>query len=230
MSVYAGPEIVNNTLLLCLDASNTKSYPGSGTTLYNAINNSVSGSFVGSPTYNSAGYLTFSGTGQYITYPSNANFALGTADFTIDMWFNPANTSQNAGLFQLSPTATYFQSTFANQLSVQLLGSYIQLGYNSSWNVGNGVAINQYSANRWYNVTISRISSVTRFYINTQQVSSDLADTGNYTGTYLIVAGFYGSPYVLNGSMSNFKIYKNRGLTLTEIQQNFNALRGRFGI
>lgn len=221
--------MVTSGLVFDVDVANTKSYPGTGTTLFDISGNGINGTFTGSPTYSSNGYLVFSGTGQYITCPSSSVLASGTGDFAIDLWFNAANNSQNSGLFQLSTTSTYFTPTAASQLSIQLWLGYIQLGYNATFNVGNGVAANAYVANRWYYLTITRTSGVLRFYINGIQVGSNLTDTTNYTGTYLVLAGFYGAAYVLNGYLSNMRIYNGSTFSGDDVTRNFNALRGRFG-
>jgi hypothetical protein len=152
--------------------------------------------------------LRFNGS-SYLTIPSNAAVTLGTNDYTIEMWVYPNNNSQNAGLFQLSPSATYVQTFPSNQLSIQIWQGYIQFGSDTAWNVGNGVAANAYVANRWYHVAMTRQSGgLTRFFINGVQVHS-LTETTNYTGSYLVVGGFYQLPtYVLNGNLSNFRLVK----------------------
>jgi len=63
MSVFAGPEIVDSGLTLCLDAGNPVSYPGSGTTWRDVSGQLNNGILVGNPTFNSAngGILVFTG-------------------------------------------------------------------------------------------------------------------------------------------------------------------------
>ena len=152
------------------------------------------------------GSLRFNGSTGYLTIPSNAAVTLGTNAYTIEMWVYPNNNSQNAGLFQLSSSATYVQTFPANQLSIQLYNGYIQFGSDTAWNVGLGVAANAYVANQWYHVAMTRQSGgLTTFFINGVQVHS-LIETTNYTGSYLVVGGFYQLPtYVLNGNLSNFR-------------------------
>jgi len=69
--------------------------------------------------------LRFNGTTGYLTIPSNDAVTLGTNAYTIEMWVYPNNNSQNAGLFQLSSSATYVQITPTNQLSIQLFNVII---------------------------------------------------------------------------------------------------------
>ena len=154
----------------------------------------------------SSGSILFNGS-SYLTIPSNAAVTLGTNDYTIEMWVYPNNNSQNAGLFQLSSSATYASTSQTNQLSIQIWQGYIQFGTNSAFNQGNGVAANAYVANRWYHVAMTRQSGgLTKFFINGVEVGS-ITDTTNYTGSYLVVGGFYQLPiYVLNGNLSNFRL------------------------
>ena len=160
-----------------------------------------------------SGSISLNGTNQYLTVPSSSAFVFGTNAYTIEMWVYPNNNSQNAGLFQLSSSATYVQITPTNQLSIQLFNGYIQFGSDTAWNVGNGVAANAYVANRWYHVAMTRQSGgLTKFFINGVQVHS-LTETTNYTGSYLVVGGFYQLPtYVLNGNLSNFRIVNGTAL------------------
>jgi hypothetical protein len=63
MSVFAGPEITDSGLTLCLDAANPVSYPGTGTTWRDVSGQNNNGTLIGGPAFNSAnsGYLTFTG-------------------------------------------------------------------------------------------------------------------------------------------------------------------------
>jgi hypothetical protein len=65
MSIYAGPDIADSGLTLCLDAGNPVSYPGSGTTWRDVSGQGNNGILVDGPTFNSAngGVLVFTGAG-----------------------------------------------------------------------------------------------------------------------------------------------------------------------
>jgi len=84
MGLYHSPSIVMNGLVLCLDAGNTKSYPGSGTTWIDLSGNSNTGTLTNGPTYSSenGGSLVFDGIDDYVTT------SLGThTPYCIDIWF-----------------------------------------------------------------------------------------------------------------------------------------------
>ena len=71
MGAYSGPEINESGLILCLDAGNTKSYPGSGTTWTDISRNGNDGTLINMDSANldsaNGGSLTFDGTNEYVT-------------------------------------------------------------------------------------------------------------------------------------------------------------------
>lgn len=108
-----------------------------------------------------------------------------------------------------------------------------------SWSLGtSGQQINQGS---WYQIVVSRLGNVFTPYLNGVQLGT------SYTITSLSLNGLYNSGtlqlgaagnaaagggsfnYYAKNTIANMKMY-NRALTATEIQQNFNALKGRFGL
>lgn len=231
-SDYPSPSIINSGLLIHLDAGSSVSYPypQTGATWNDLSGTNLTGTLTGSPTYDQRGFLNFNGSTQYVTHGSNAILALGTGDFTVEMWFNPSNNTQNSGLFQLSTSATYFTSTATNQLSAQLYLGYIQFGNNAGFNVGLNVAANAYVSNKWYHFVLRRISNTLNLYIDSVKVGGDTADSTNYTGTYLIWGGFFSASNLFLGSMATARLYKGKGLTASEILQNFNYSKIRFGL
>lgn len=144
---------------------------------------------------------------SYFYYPSTASLALGTGDFTIEFWAYPLNTSQNSGVFQLSTNSGYFSSSPAGQLDAQFYNGYINFGYNGAFNVGLNVASNAFNANTWYHIAMSRTNGILYFFINGTIVQS-VSDTTNYTGTYLVIGGMFGSQYSFYGYIDDFRITK----------------------
>ena len=69
MAISYNPRTITDGLVLCLDAANSKSYPGSGTTWTDLSGNGNNGTLVNGPTYSSSngGSLVFDGTNDYIT-------------------------------------------------------------------------------------------------------------------------------------------------------------------
>jgi len=85
MGTSYNANIVTDSLVLCLDAANPRSYPGSGTTWYDLSGNGHNGTLVNGVGFNSGerGSMIFDGTNDYIDY---GNFLDDPTDFTVVAW------------------------------------------------------------------------------------------------------------------------------------------------
>jgi len=229
MSAEAGPNIVYNGLMFCVDAANSRSYPGSGTTLFD-IAGTNNMTIYGSPTYNAAGYFTF-GNDQATQYIMNSLFPNPTTAVTYNIWFR-SNFA--------SPVQTPFTYSVAgdNQMLFYIGNSTTlqphPLG-NNTW-----ATTTSSMANVWVNATWTRdsVSGVNILYRNGIQVGTFTASAGTniVTNGYLIIGqesdapgGGFDPAQNLDGDFSHFSIY-NRVLSAGEVLQNFNALKGRYGL
>jgi len=89
---------------------------------------------------------------------------------------------------------------------------------------GTGINLNQF-----YHIVATDDKTTVRLYLNGIQVASRASATAlNYSGQPTI-GQFGGNFAVTNGEIPVVKIY-NKTLTASEVQQNFNAVRGRYGI
>ena len=227
MAVFSGSEIVNDGLVLCLDAANVKSYPGSGTTWFDLSGNGYNGTLVNDPLYSSAnnGTLVFDGTNDYINVLGDYHLL---SELTFDCWFKPTNTiaggANQVGRIwgkggDLECRFDGGGTAVGGMLACDLGGTNNLTSVNSVW-----------SNTVWYNLVIVMMSSSSAMYIQ-----SELDATGTRGSIVAQTAIFQigksgsnlGSPFP--GSISNFRIY-NRALTATEIKQNFEAMRSRYGI
>jgi hypothetical protein len=226
MSVYAGPEIVNDGLVLCLDAANSRSYPGSGTAWTDLSGNGNTGTLTNGPTYNSSnlGFFQFV-TNNFAAIPNNV--ALDTQTPTVEVWVKTNETTQNGFWFE--------KGTVNSQYSLFQEGAFIRwrmkIGAITTLSTTTATYMN---TSNWYQVVGTYTSGTRRLYINGVLVTFD-TQTGtiatNSGGMSIgVYGGFNGSRgYYYNGNLSSCKVY-NRALTAEEIQQNFNATRGRYGI
>jgi alpha-tubulin suppressor-like RCC1 family protein len=91
MSVAYNSSIVTNGLVLALDAGNSKSYPGSGTTWTDLTNNGRNGTLTNGPTYSSAngGSLVFDGIDDFVSSVSNLTLA---NNFSVSLWLKHINS------------------------------------------------------------------------------------------------------------------------------------------
>ena len=228
MAVSYSPNISRDGLVLCLDAGNRSSYPGSGT-VWKELSNNMSGELVNSPTFNSQnnGFFQFV-TDDYARIPNSTT--LDTQTPSVEVWIKTNATSQNGFWFEKGDVNTQY-SLFQEGSNVQWRIHYSNLANYVTLSTPTATYINTSS---WYQVVGTFTSGRRRLYINGKLVNSD-AQTGtistNSGGMSIGVYGGYSGlrGYYYNGNLAICKVY-NKELTQTEILQNFNATRGRFGI
>jgi len=223
MATNYNPKIVTSGLVVALDAINTKSYPGSGTTWSDMSGNSNTATLVNGPAF-AANTIQLDGTNDTVTIPvpsatsyttvtvegfikwntSNSGMFLGFSNY--DVWTNGGALGYNNGASNVIGISS------ATVTTLGLIGNFKHYAF-----VMNS----------------SGLLSTNKIYINGEaqtmgvQAASDGAIPGLITTLTLGSwgsGGFYGNVYY-----GNVNIY-NRELTTAEIKQNFNALRGRYSI
>jgi len=221
MALGHGPRVVTDGLVLALDAGDTNSYPGSGTAWTDLSGKGNNGTLDNSVTYtsNNGGGLSFDGTDEIVLLPK----IITTNDFTVCQFISPTSDTGEGWTFEQYNFGggrlilnTQFQTT--GKLRFFLGGN----AFNSSTNLVSG---------QKYFICCSRSGSSGSIYING---NLDATGTLNSNSIDNITAAIGGSrAFSLDkqfiGDIYTTSVY-NRALTSTEIQQNFNALRGRFGI
>jgi hypothetical protein len=221
-----------------LDAASRKSYPGTGNVWRDLSGNGNDGTLTNGPTFSgtNTGSLTFNGTNQYATINTLSN--LQNQDFTISTWIYP--NSQNyptVCMIDFDHATLPFQgwvlqSEDANTNRNFYLGWYdgTQFQPVGGFGAGKGIQIN---LSGWQNIVYSKNGTSLLGYKNNSQSYSHTATNANVSyqsnrslriGTTIISYSRY-----FNGNISQTLIY-NRGLSPTEIQQNFNATRGRYNL
>ena len=237
MGLSHSPKIVTNGLVLCLDAGNTKSYPGSGTTWTDLSGTGNNGTFKNGVTF-SRPSLVFDGTNDYIECSGTAikwtqNGSVGFTNITIEFWIK---VNADEGRIFSKPwngggqyNIDINESTFGlwSGASAAYLAHPVSIGNNTwrhvtcwanSTNMGTYVNGTQYSSTQAHGLTGGIGSS------GDSSIPLALMTLYPYGEGWAGIAGFS-----TLGQMSICKVY-NRVLTTAEIQQNFIALRGRFGI
>jgi len=234
MSVNYNPSVVTSGLLLNLDAGNVKSYPGSGATWTDLSQNGNNGTLVNGPTFNSAngGSLVFDGVNDYVSLANSSSISFSTA-LTLSIWYYsglPSNQVYNfLYLKGRTDSDTYNPFLYGD-------GKYM-------WTGSSGRAIytppSGYIAdNTWNNLVISHSGGTTpNIYKNTFLSSGYTFTEGN--GSYPLGTNSWrvgiGADVernlmgTFNGKIGAIQLY-NRALSAAEIAQNYNALRGRYGL
>jgi len=146
--------------------------------------------------------MLFDGTGDYLTFPSSPNFALGSTDFTVEYWINTA-ASADDGILQISTTPGGFATSYTNGLMMAVVSGvlYYALGgssVNTSTTINNG---------NWRHIAMSRSGSSLKIFVDGTQVSS-ATNSNSVTGTYLVVGGYYSTSFTLNGYINDLRITK----------------------
>jgi hypothetical protein len=231
MAYFHSPQIVKDGLVLLLDAANTKSYPGSGTTWFDRSGNNNNGTLTNDPTFNSAngGSIVFDGVDDYVVIDNRSTPAL--YPFSYSVW---CKTSRNnvaqayICVLNRSQSAVYwclYSDDFANNLKVTRRNTTV-----TSVTLPATIPINNW---RYLHINFNSSTSVQAF-VNGDVVynETNLTDVPNTVNTDDVLLGLLrtSSPtWYLQGDISNASIY-NRALSAAEVLQNYNATKGRFGL
>jgi hypothetical protein len=214
------PAIVTDGLVLNLDAGNTSSYPGTGTTWTDLSGNGRNANVNGNPAFTN-GYFDITSDITYISL-SNVGLVPRTNDFTYSTWIN---FDAIDGLDTIFENGSWTDTLlFRYQTNLVAVYSEGALRGTFSWAAGTGV---------WYNVVFKREGGTCSMYINnvltgaqfTMNLDINLANTN----LFLMRSQHTTNNQFTNGKMATFSIY-DRALTASEIQQNFDALKTRFGL
>jgi hypothetical protein len=239
MGVYGGPNVITSGLVLSLDAGNTRSYPGTGTTWTDLSGNNNTGTLVNGPTFSTAnnGYLVLDGTNDYVT--SIASLPNGTNLFTYSVWIYFTSISGNFGPFKASALLSgnavgALEFYLANAGDGTTTPATLVLArYGGSTTGSCVINVTSLMSNlNWYNIVLVRDGSASQqVYLNGVNIGSGTVSNGWIFSTVYIGGAPLNASYsgYHNGRISNAQLY-NRALTAEEVTQNFNALRGRFGI
>jgi hypothetical protein len=225
MALSHSPKIVTDGLVLCLDAANPKSYPGSGNTWFDLSGTGNNGSITGTPIGN--GTTNFTGTNSFVTIPFNANSFTFDFEQTVMIVLRP--TENDASRRNPYNQAYSGGGTWTHEPNGTISSYFGTTGNNgSTWQALSSAVVVQ---NEWAVMTSTRntTANFVRWYKNGVLTSSVASNyTQGLTGTQNILIGAgYVSSYI--GNIDYVAVY-NRALSTQEVQQNFNAIRGRYGL
>lgn len=231
MAITYNTSIVRNGLVLHLDAANLKSYPGTGTVWNDLSGNGNHFTLFNNPVH-SAGRFTFNGSTQYARSSATINMStfesvtveIGIRNITVAVgmaWEHTDNWNANAGGFGLyNNSQGGSQVTGWHHTNHNTYGSLnYQLDTGTAWNVHTNI--------------FSRIADSTGrlAYGNGSLLATGTATspTTVFANSFFHIATRGGTSAFSNSEISFIRIY-NRKLSAQEIKQNFEALRGRYGI
>jgi hypothetical protein len=235
--MYTGPHIVTNGLIFGIDAASERSYPGSGTNWTDIVGDSNC-ALVNGPTFDSGngGSIVLDGSDDYVLRSTTPTELQGDPSFTISMWVKRlSNEVDNTGIWGFG-------------------GNAINQGINSWW-YGNE---NEITIDTWGRATFTTGQTYPLnewVFVTWQKTSGAMTrtncilwkNTTSYTGSDLAVLRSESTaPDINNSGISLGKIHSaysssvnfayattiiyNRVLTASEVIQNYNATKGRFGL
>ena len=221
-TVEGGGNIITDGLVLLLDAANSKSYPGTGTTWTDLSRSGNNGTLINGPTFNSGngGSIVFDGVNDFVSFSTITNNI-----YTIDFWYKMGGNDGTYG---------YFCSSGTNGLAVSEGGTAIGLSFGKlyyHYNGTNTLLENIPSTTDWNHICLvaNTLAATNKLQLFGNGV---LLGTRNITmSTSITNIGRYitNNTHYLKGNLASYKIY-NRALSASEISQNFNSTRARFGI
>jgi hypothetical protein len=228
------PKIITNGLILNLDAGNKKSYTGSGSSWVDLTKNKYNFTLYNTPTYSSSnnGFLTFAkSNSQYADYATSFQ---SLSSWTAEVWVNftttPASSSNVTALitgnYNLINNLNFCIGTTNSPTDYTIRAGF----YNGAWRQTSG---HTPTAGVWYSYSGTYNGSNIILYVN-----GVLFNSTAYTGTSQSGGGIriarrwddtLTASNLVDGAIPTARLY-NRALTASEILQNYNATKGRFGL
>jgi hypothetical protein len=217
MSSNASPDIVTNGLVLCLDAADKRSYPGSGATWFDRSSNNNNGTLINGPTFSGAngGGIVFNGSNHYVNNP-----LVKTANCTFSCWAR-TTVLNNSMLFNAGPDGGGPDLFFASNYILWNVWD----GYNNPFITSTPASVTNGNFHQY--VVVNDSASNAKLYYDGNLLGTALYKNAS-ANTNLTIGGNINT-YMWNGSISNFLVY-NRILTPEEIKQNFNNTKSKFNI
>ena len=227
--------VVTSGLVMSLDAGDVSSYPGSGTTWTDTIGSKVFtlAGTIGAPTYNSSngGYINFGASAGH--YGSATSFGSVLTTYTIEVWhlFNGTLTGAAPVLFGegRASYSNFMMGTTGGRVSpLKIQGGF----WNGAWQQGTIDPGDYFQpSNGWYQFVNTYDGSNIKFYANNilrlTKTPSNFTISSSGLGLNIMrrqdVVNYWG------GGVSIIRVY-NTALDSTQIAQNYNAEKSRFGL
>ena len=235
MAFGNGPKVVTNGLTLALDVADKNSYPGSGTTWYNLAGNTT-GTLTNGPTFSSdsGGSFVFDGTDDIVIGYNNV--LPNTSTCTLEMVVSINTISTYGQLFYIG------NSSFNHNIPYVCFCTLItpnRFCFSTNKTSGGSrlvhlVSTTSFTTGSWHHCVGTMGDGLLKMYIDNVYIGSYtlpadyIADVGGHS-TY--IGGGLSTGFVtdVNCKIGLARSY-NRALTESEIQQNYNVQKARFGL
>lgn len=203
-------------LVLYLDATDTYSYSGTGTTWKDLSGYDRNATILGSPTFADVGFTTTSDS-TYFTVPTTG-LSPRTGDFTYSIWLRWSSIFDYQGLFEMG--------SWTDSLLFRYQTGYLYV-YAEGSDLG-GVSFLP-TVGVWYNVVLQRKDGVASIYVNNmlRGTLNMTTDINISDGTMNIMRSRHAGGQYLPGRISTFLMF-NRALSAVEIENYYNITRRRY--
>jgi hypothetical protein len=228
MAFGNGPRVVTDGLVLALDAADRNSYPGSGTTWRDMSGNNNTGTLTNGPTFSNdnGGNVVFDNVDDYVSVTESTSIDIITNTITFGAWCYPnvTNKYQHIIVKNVGESRQY-----GMWLSVSGT-SYIFRSLNGVVAQNNVLLSTPWKVNAWNYIMMVYNGSTIKIYLNGIEVFTENA-SGNiaHTNSNVNIGGEPSQSFFFNGNIAICSVY-NRPLSTSEILQNYNAQKSRFGL
>ena len=233
------PRIITDGLVLCLDAANRQSYPGSGT-VWNDLSNNGNNFSWSSPaptftTYNNIPVISTTPTYTSLRAVKSTTYngmRTGTGSYTAFSFFRPNQTTSYKILISFGPANSNCNGENIHPIGIGN-GKFVggSCGGLGTWSDSSGVTP---TTTKFWCVATTYDGTTERVYVDGVLDKSASSFTNNtpVSVSNAISLGWIrddGASYSMDASIGNIMMY-NRALTVQEILQNYNALKGRYNL
>lgn len=241
MGINYNPKAVTDGLLLCLDAANIKSYPSTGTVWTNLMGTGINGTLTNGPTFSSSngGSIVFDGSNDFISV-ADVPFRISNADLTVEVVFyygggsvgyNLVSKRRGGPTYEQYNLAVYNGNPYTGGNGNVLTGFFRKDGGDTP---NDRTLTYTLPSAGIYHVVMTSSTASANLYANgilrsTSTVSLGSSPTYNIVNQLFVIGQTGSSSSFFSGNIYTVRFY-NRTLNATEVQQNFNTLRGRFGL
>lgn len=174
--------------------------------------------------YGNDGKFSFNGSTTYITAPNTELFH-GTNGFSYSVWANWASLPSLGTIFENGLYTAGILIRFQSN-AIAIYAEYAATTYQSTMSFTPTIG-------SWYNLVLTREGNVLYLYANGVQIGTTAFGTSIniQPSTNLLYIGMsqHAAGQCFNGQIAAASIY-NRTLSAIEVKQNFNALKGRYGL
>ncbi len=226
MAISRGPKMVTSGLTLAIDADDLNSYNGSGTSVFDVSGNNNTLTIGGSPTYTSRQGWTFT-NGSTSNYMIRNPITMPTTTLTLEIWCK--TTIGGTGIVSYASTAEDNNWLLFDPSNLSL--------YGPGTAVGSGISITD---GNWKHVvrTSNRSTGEEVLYVNGTSVYTTTLSAGVLVtsgGSFVLaqeqdnIGGGFDPAQAFGGNISIVRLYNNI-LTSSQVLQNYNAQKTRFGL